>query len=143
MAKGAAQPEPALMLMEPPGWAPGVQHLPLGDYSNAPVVLLDWQDYQWAIRWRWQWVASKQGRNRKHKVYGRRNVDAGTQRAGFQRRQEWLWLHKEICLRAHGPAPSLFHTIADHRNGQTLDCRRENLRWATPSDNRQNIAVTD
>lgn len=115
---------------------PGVQHLPLGDYSNAPVILLDWIDYQWAIRWRWSWCTSKIGRNRRHKVYARRNTGNGLS-------QQWLWLHKEICFRQHGPAPSLFHTIADHANGLTLDCRRENLRWATASGNRLNIAVEE
>lgn len=112
----------------------GTQSLPLGDGCNAPVILLDWTDYQWAIRWRWAWVTSKQGLNRRHKVYGRRNTTRGVKGSNL-----WVWLHKEICEREHGPAPSLFHSIADHIDGDTLNCRRSNLRWATPAENRANV----
>lgn len=119
----------------------GTQTLPLGDGCNAPVILLDWIDYQWAIRWKWTWTTSKQGATRRHKVYGRRNTGGGALVSGYRTPQVWVWLHKEICEREHGPAPSLFHTIADHIDGDTLNCRRRNLRWATPSENRLNIAV--
>ena len=112
----------------------GTQSLPLGDSCNAPVVLLDYEDYQWAHRWLWSWTTSKQGATRRHKVYARRNTGSGKLTP-----QYWIWLHKAICERAHGPPPTLFHTIADHRDGDTLNCRRINLRWATPSDNRRNI----
>lgn len=116
----------------------GTQELPLGDGCNAPVILLDWPDYQWATRWRWSWTTSKQGPRRKLKIYARRNTNTWV--SGFRQPQAWVWLHKEICLRAHGSAPSLFHSIADHIDGDTLNCRRSNLRWETPSGNRINIA---
>lgn len=117
----------------------GTQTLPLGDGCNAPVILLDYEDYQWATRWLWSWTTSKQGTNRRHKVYARRNSGSNRMANGYRTPQRWLWLHKEICERAHGPPPTLFHTIADHLNGDTLNCRRVNLRWATPAENRANI----
>ena len=114
----------------------GTQTLTLGDGCNAPMVYLDYEDYQWATRWLWSWTTSKLGPRRRHKVYARRNTGSGRITP-----QRWVWLHKEICERAHGPPPTLFHTIADHRDGDTLNCRRSNLRWATPAENRANINV--
>lgn len=48
-----------------------------------------------------------------------------------------VWrMHVEIMKRIE-PPPSLFH-LPDHINGQTLDNRRGNLRWATYSQNSKN-----
>lgn len=44
-----------------------------------------------------------------------------------------LWLHS-LVLRAYaGERPP--GKVAAHRNGKRLDCRLENLRWATPREN--------
>jgi hypothetical protein len=52
-----------------------------------------------------------------------------------------LFLHREICRRAHGEPP-LDNYMADHHNGHTLDCRRVNLSWATRSQNAKNVPGT-
>ncbi len=95
--------------------------------ESIPCVIDD-VDYQWASRWRWQAHWSKQ----KSKVYARRNVL-------IKKRTVGIYLHKEICLRTHGLPPTEKHIIGDHKDGKTLNCRRDNLRWATPSQNRLNL----
>lgn len=49
------------------------------------------------------------------------------------------WLHRLICEREHGPCPSP-RMVADHKRGNTLLCVRDNLHWASPSQNARNIA---
>ena len=46
--------------------------------------------------------------------------------------KRWIWLHREILQ----PSDDL---LVDHRNGNTLDNVRTNLRIVTPSQNQQNI----
>lgn len=105
-------------------------------------VVLDEEDYLWARQWKWGHTigsggkiaykckitgATKRGVNT-DKVYAKRSVG----RAGT------VFLHREITKRAYGPPPSGAH-ISDHKNGDSLDCRRENLRWATLSQNARNL----
>jgi hypothetical protein len=96
--------------------------------------IVDREDYQWALQWMWRPKWDKHGR----KAYAVRSMDVGAGRAAG-RRQVTIYLHKEICLRANGPPPTPRHTIGDHKDGNSLNCRRGNMRWATPSENRLNI----
>jgi hypothetical protein len=103
----------------------------IGDthYSDEQSIIIDEEDYLWAKQWRWGWNPSKN----KKKLYVRRT-------STYQGRYISVYLHKVICHRAWGPPPTPSHIISDHRNGNTLDCRRINLGWATPAENRQNYA---
>lgn len=109
--------------------------LPLQDHAEWPCVQLDAIDYQWAVRWRWFAKPSNGSGGRVRKIYAFRAIRVGGRTNGQPRS---LWLHREICLRAYGPPPDLWHTITDHRDGDSLNCRRANLRWATPSMNARN-----
>lgn len=101
---------------------------------EAISALVDEEDYDWARRWTWGYTMSRLCEyGHVEKFYARR-----CDREGGARRT--VFLHKAILLRAVGEPPDRFHVIGDHRNGDSLDCRRRNLRWATPSMNRINLS---
>ncbi len=86
------------------------------------------------MQWRWSPKWSRGGT----KVYLRRVAHLTTQPDEYvdgrrirYRLQQTVWLHREILLRKGDLPPSPAHIIADHENGDELDCRRSNLRWAT------------
>lgn len=115
-----------------------------GDDSGELFALVDAQDYQWLVQWRWSPKWSRGNR----KVYLRRNVqesiaelgkDPDTGRRIRNRVQRTLFLHTAVAERAGILPPSEYHVLLDHRNGDGLDCRRENIRWVTRQQNRINI----
>jgi len=89
--------------------------------------LVDAVDYDWIIEHNWNhgW------HNRTPwKFYAKRNI-------GLAR--STVYLHREVLLRVDPrDAGAIVGLHGDHINGQSLDNRRANLRWATPQQNRAN-----
>lgn len=105
------------------------------DDRGEHIVLLDQVDYDWAIQWRWRPKFSRRSSPRaKLKVYAVRSVRIG----GAGGRSVSLFLHKTVLIRTGRMPPSPAHIVADHEDGNSLNCRRSNLRWATSQMNREN-----
>ncbi|HVX91212.1 MAG TPA: HNH endonuclease [Candidatus Paceibacterota bacterium] len=112
-------------------WGEGEFRIYLDDNARYWCVV-DEIDYHWAIQWRWHVNAIHHTRNGT-KLYARRRPRQADGRMAS------YYLHKEILRRTGVLPPSPLHTIADHRDGDEFNCRRANLRWATPRMNRLNL----
>lgn len=96
-------------------------------------VYIDEVDYKWAVNLLWRLKISRhRSRGKTQKIY------VVTNRPRPRASDSAVFLHKEICFRAHGAPPSPRHTIADHCDGDTMNNRRSNLRWATHKENTDN-----
>lgn len=89
---------------------------------------MDYDDYLWACRYKWAIKWSRGGK--KCYLYRTGRDENGKTKSEY--------LHVEIMKRTGIEPPSPEHTITDHRDGNSLHCRRKNLRWATLTMNRQN-----
>jgi hypothetical protein len=112
-------------------FAPAWRRLDLSERHNI-WCLVDADDYDWIIEhhWNYGWHV-----NTPLKHYAKRNVGAA---------RSTVYLHREILIRADAstgtPHDAAFYAAhhGDHRNGQSLDNRKANLRWLTPAQNRAN-----
>ena len=104
-----------------------------GDNLAQIYSVVDEIDYEWCIQWLWSVKFSRRGK----KFYLRRNMQSGSGR--IARIRHTRFLHTEVMLRTGIPQPSPLHFLVDHRDGDGMNCRRSNLRWATESMNSKNI----
>lgn len=94
--------------------------------TQGRVTIVDAADYDWLIGWDWFAARSKT----MNKYYAMRHSDTD-----YGKRFS-IRMHREIL------GLSLFDgNMGDHRNGDTLDNRRSNLRIVTPLQNALNAGL--
>lgn len=99
------------------------------DAAATIFAVVSDEDYAWALQWKWQITWDRH----KRKAYATRSTR--TKESGGRRHK--IYLHKEILARTGKLPPTKHHTMGDHGDGQSLNCQRYNLDWATPSQNRK------
>jgi hypothetical protein len=130
-----------------------------GDDNAQTYVIVDEEDYQFLIQWKWSWdnPGIRNGKPRREPRL-RRNFQTTLERKEYNvggyyvnpitgnevrlrhpRVQQTVWLHVVVMLRTGIAPPSEHHHLVDHRSSNHLDCRRSNLRWATGSMNAKNL----
>lgn len=102
----------------------------MGDDHGDIMARVDREDYWYFCQWRWAVKYDKHGK----KPYLYRKIF--TKNTASNRTS--LFLHVAVQVRTGIPQP-LHHSMVDHEDGDSLNCRRYNLSWATPSMNRRNI----
>lgn len=101
-----------------------------GDDNAQTWCVVDEVDYHWAIRWKWH-INTPNPKVNGSKRYFVRSTSNG---------RRWgpkLYLHIAILKRARRRRPSPLHIYSDHKDGNERNCRRKNLRWRTPKQNRK------
>lgn len=104
------------------------------DTACTVCALVSFEDYAWALQWKWQITWDRH----KRKMYATRSVYVpGESSCSGRRKRRKLYLHKEILIRSMKLPPTPRHTMGDHGDGNSLNCERWNLEWATASQNRR------
>lgn len=104
---------------------PGIPLLCVGKTYEIEVLVSP-EDYDWARSFG-NWFITSDKVAGDCKGYACRHKGRGL-----------IWMHKEVLKRAFVFPDSPRHVIGDHRNGNRLDNRRGNLRWATHQMNARN-----
>lgn len=86
-------------------------------------AIVDDEDYEFLMQWKWTAVIDRSGR-----VYATRHARKHEGNSSSRR------MHRVICATRDGME-------TDHKNGNTLDNRRDNLREATRIQNMRNRAL--
>lgn len=94
------------------------------DPACGLFCVVDDVDFLWATQWLWHATPNSRGK----KYYA-------TRMTRIRGQQIKIYMHKEILQRTGIVPPSDAHTIGDHQDGQSLHNWRDNLLWATVSEN--------
>lgn len=95
--------------------------------TQGKVALVSAEDFDWLSRFKWTAHRGSAGGNRWYAV---RNATA---KIGKKRKRVWVRMHRLIMDLPPGSLTS--ELVVDHRNGNGLDNRRENLEVVTFSEN--------
>ena len=95
-------------------------------------AVVDEIDYRWAVQWCWSIVEPKPDGRRGRSRYFRRTTRDQDGRCYS------MYLHVEI-MRRTGISCPFADPITDHKDGDSFNCRRGNLHWATHAMNRRNL----
>lgn len=101
-----------------------------GDDNAQTWVVVDQVDYLWAVQWRWHFNKPHPGRNGSKQYLVRSNGSGG------RRRGKKFILHLEIMKRKGISPPTDDHIYVAHLDDDEFNCRRANLDWTTPKNNR-------
>ncbi len=93
--------------------------------TRGLVAVVDDEDFHWLSQWKWH--AGPATKTTIPRVSAVRNCHIGERRTAVQ-------MHREILSARAGE-------LVDHRNGDALDNRRENLRICSPAENVRNAGA--
>jgi hypothetical protein len=96
------------------------------DVDAGIYAVVSDEDYAWALQWCWQITWDRH----KRKAYATRSTTEDGRRIK-------IYLHKAVLGRSGKVQPGEDFTMGDHQDGDSLNCQRDNLEWATPSQNRR------
>lgn len=111
-----------------------------GEYATR----LDYEDWKHFRQWSWKIKRSK----RSNKVYFHRalRVKSDDPRHANNSKPGWkaisIYLHVAV-LERKGTVRPRGKDVVDHENGDSLDCRRSNLRWSNHLENMANRPVAN
>lgn len=125
------------------------------DESLEIYAVVDWIDYIALCQYKWSIHSFRVRSNTvRRKFYLRRALakiiapegekyqspTSGKIVRNQHRIQSNLFLHQAVMQRMGVPPPTPNHKMIDHKDRETMNCRRSNLEWATAKSNGNNRA---